>query len=132
MKISLSPISPYLPNTLKSYCKEFPSNNAKLLIIADIITAICHLHMEGVIPKSITPELILVSSNDHGYLSLSSRTYYSENNTASAFHCDIHLQVSQGDSNVIINYKSNICSLASVIYEILTGCQPFFQIMRPS
>ncbi|KAF8993881.1 kinase-like domain-containing protein [Cyathus striatus] len=146
MKISLSPISPYLPNTLKSYCKEFPSNNAKLLIIADIITAICHLHMEGVIPKSITPELILVSSNDHGYLSLSSRTYYSEkfylgklpadkieemmSNTASAFSLRYSSpEVSQGDSNVIINYKSNICSLASVIYEILTGCQPFFQIM---
>ncbi len=110
----------------------------RLTLAQNIATALQSIHDEGVIHRDLNPANILVISNkegktdlkvkliDFGLATLSQHTYPSNQQAATLTGTLPYISPEQtGRVNRVVDYRTDLYSLGSTLYELFTGQPPF-------
>ncbi|XWX03625.1 protein kinase [Aggregatilineales bacterium SYSU G02658] len=98
-----------------------------LKILEQVAAALDHAHAKGIVHRDVKPSNVLLAANDRVYLSDFGLVLYStgDQTLGTAFGTPRYISPEQATDSTMATPKSDIYSLAVIVYEIVTGQRLF-------
>ncbi|MFQ3660424.1 MAG: protein kinase, partial [Anaerolineae bacterium] len=118
-----------LSNVLANYQQQnqlMPFGRA-LKILEQVAAALDYAHAKGIVHRDVKPSNVLLAANDRVYLSDFGLVLYAtgDQTLGTAFGTPRYISPEQATDSTLATAKSDIYSLAVIVYEIVTGQRLF-------
>lgn len=118
-----------LSSVLSRYQQQgqlMPLNRA-LKILEQVAAALDYAHSKGIVHRDVKPSNVLLAANDRVYLSDFGLVLYAtgDQTLGTAFGTPRYISPEQATDSTLATAKSDIYSLAVIVYEIVTGQRLF-------
>lgn len=101
--------------------------NRALKILEQVAAALDYAHAKGIVHRDVKPSNVLLAANDRVYLSDFGLVLYAggDQTLGTAFGTPRYISPEQATDSTLATAKSDIYSLAVIVYEIVTGQRLF-------